>query len=344
MTATLDLTSTDRAPATAGRMVSAAMDFLASLNETQRRAATLPFGDDRRYIWDYRPPENTPRNGLRLINMSPEQQRKALALLDIGLSVRGARQIRQIIDLEIPLLMQEQADGRVTPFIRHPEHYSVCVLGDPAGRAPWAWHVGGHHVGLHFTFVDGDRIASVPLFFGANPAEVRHGPTAGQRTLPEEEDLGRALVRALPREQKQVAVISATAFPDILTDKYRVANAFAPPRGLPFARMSADHRGLLTRLVRHYVERTNAELSGQYWRNRIEPELGELTFAWAGSDEPGQGHYYAIKAPSFLIEYDNTQNGANHIHSVLRDISGDWGEDILAAHYAEAHRHALAMT
>jgi hypothetical protein len=341
MTAILDLTLTDRAPATAGRMVSAAMDFLASLNETQRRAATLPFGDDRRYIWDYRPPENTPRNGLRLINMSPEQQRKALALLEIGLSVRGARQVRQIIDLEIPLLMQEQADGRVTPFIRHPEHYAVCVLGDPSGRAPWAWHVGGHHVGLHFTFVDGDRIASVPLFFGANPAEVRHGPTAGQRTLPEEEDLARALVRALPREQKQVAVISQTAFPDILTDKYRVANAFAPPRGLAFAHMSGENREQLVRLLRHYVERTNDELSGPYWRKIEADGFDAITFAWAGSDEPGQGHYYAIKAPSFLIEYDNTQNEANHIHSVLRDISGDWGEDLLAQHYAQSHRAGI---
>src|SRR5436305_10790629 len=121
-----DLSVTDRAPATAGRMASAAREFLASLNEMQRRAATLPFGDDRRYVWDYRPPENTPRNGLRLINMNADQKRKALALIDIGLSTRGASEVRQIIDLEIPLLEQEQQEGRVTPFVRHPEHYAVC--------------------------------------------------------------------------------------------------------------------------------------------------------------------------------------------------------------------------
>src|SRR5260370_6693687 len=234
MTATVikDLSSTDRAPATAGRMASAALEFLASLNEMQRRAATLPFGDDRRYVWDYRPPENAPRTGLRLVNMTAPQQRKALALLDIGLSARGAEQVRQIIDLEIPLLESEQAEGRVTPFIRHPEHYSVCVFGDPSSRAPWAWHIGGHHVGLHFTVIDGDRIVSVPLFFGANPAEVRHGPSAGQRTLRVEEDLARALVRGLPPDQKSIAVVSETAYPDILTDRYRVANAFAVPRRL----------------------------------------------------------------------------------------------------------------
>src|SRR6266571_4725685 len=287
-----------------------------------------------------RPPESTPRNGLRLVNMTASQQRKALALLDIGLSARGAEQVRQIIDLEVPLLESEQSEGRVTPFIRHPEHYSVCVFGDPSSRAPWAWHIGGHHVGLHFTVIDGDRIASVPLFFGANPAEVRHGPTSGLRTLPEVEDMARSLVRALPAEQKQVAVVSATAFPDILTDKYRIANAFAPPRGLPFTRMPGEQRDLLARLVRHYVERTNDELSTPYWR-KLEAELDLVTFAWTGAEEPGQGHYYAIKGPSFLIEYDNTQNGANHIHSVLRDITGDWGEDILAQHYAESHRQGL---
>ena len=213
MTATVDLSTTDRAPATAGRMAAAAIDFLAALNDQQRETATLPFGDDRRYIWDYRPPESTPRNGLRLINMTLEQQVKALALLEIGLSTRGAYQVRQIIDLEVPLLAQERMDGRVTPFARHPEQYSVCIFGDPSGRAPWAWHVGGHHVGVHFTVVDGDRIASVPLFFGANPAEVRHGPTAGQRTLPEEEDLARMLLRSLPPDQKRIALISPALNP-----------------------------------------------------------------------------------------------------------------------------------
>src|SRR5262249_43509472 len=187
------------------------------------------------------------------------------------------------------------------------------IFGDPTGRLPWAWHIGGHHVALHFTVVDGDWIAAVPLFFGANPAEVQHGPTAGQRTLPEEEDLARALVRNLTPEQKRVVVVSPTAYPDILTDRYRVANMFAPPRGLALAEMRGDQRDRLVRLIRHYVERTNAELSGPYWSRLERAGLETITFAWAGGEEPGQGHYYAIKGQRFLIEYDNTQNGANHI-------------------------------
>jgi hypothetical protein len=272
--------------------------------------------------------------------MNDDQKRKALALLDISLSTRGADTVRNIMDLEIPLLITEKAEGRVTPFVRHPEQYTVCIFGDPVGRLPWAWHIGGHHVGLHFAVIDGDRIASVPLFFGANPAEVRHGPTKGQRTLAPEEDMARALVRSLPPDQKRIAIVSSTAYPDILTDRYPVANAFAPPEGLAWSAMDGNTRGQLADLIRHYVTRTNDELSGPYW-NKLKAELEAVTFAWAGSEEPGQGHYYAIKAPSWLIEYDNTQNGANHIHSVLRDISGDWGEDLLALHYAEAHQAAL---
>jgi hypothetical protein len=247
--------------------------------------------------------------------------------------------VRQIFDLEVPLLEQEQMDGRVTPFIRHPEHYSFCVFGDPRGKLPWAWHVAGHHVGVHFTIVDGDRIASAPLFFGANPSQVRHGPQSGQRTLPEEEDLPRALVRSLPPAQRSIAIVSSTAYPDILTDKYRVAYPFAVPRGLAYADMSGEHRAQLVALIRHYVERTSDELSAFTWSKIERAGLEPVTFAWAGGEDPGQGHYYAIKGPTFLIEYDNTQNGANHIHSVLRDLTGDWGEDVLLAHYAEAHTH-----
>jgi len=144
-------------------------------------------------------------------------------------------------------------------------------------------------------------------------------------------------VRGLPPALKQIAIVSETAYPDILTDKYRIANAFAPPRGLAFSRMDGEQRGLLTQLIRHYVERTNDELSRITWATVEKGGLDSITFAWTGGQERGQGHYYAIKGPAFLIEYDNTQNGANHIHSVLREISGDWGEDIIAAHYAESH-------
>src|SRR5215207_8930557 len=151
--------------------------------------------------------------------------------------------------------------------------------------------------------------------------------------LPYEEDMARVLVKSLPTALREVAVVSETAYPDILTDKYRVANVFAPPKGLAYARMDGEHRDLLTRLIRHYVSRTNEDLARITWATIERGGLEPITFAWAGGFERGHGHYYAIKSPSFLIEYDNTQNDANHVHSVLREIAGDWGEDLIASHY-----------
>jgi hypothetical protein len=65
-----------------------------------------------------------------------------------------------------------------------------------------------------------------------------------------------------------------------------------------------------------------------------------VTFAWSGSEEPGRGHYYAVRGPTFVIEYDNTQDGANHVHAVWRELANDWGEDLLARHLGAAHREA----
>ena len=70
------------------------------------------------------------------------------------------------------------------------------------------------------------------------------------------------------------------------------------------------------------------------WEAAIDAGLDAVTFAWAGSLERGEGHYYAVRGPTFLLEYDNTQDDANHIHSVWRDLRRDWGGDLLAAHYA----------
>ena len=64
-----------------------------------------------------------------------------------------------------------------------------------------------------------------------------------------------------------------------------------------------------------------------------EAGLERLHFAWAGPIEPGHAHYYRVHGPTLLIEFDNTQNDANHIHSVWHDPRNDFGADLLRAHY-----------
>jgi hypothetical protein len=324
-------------------MAVAASRFLDSLNEEQRAAACFPFEDDERFAWNYRPDGNVWQGkvilhrGLRLINMTWTQQALALGLLEVALSARGALQVRQIIAHEAILRETERIIQRVTPSVRDPELYAFSIFGEPGDPSAWGWRVGGHHVGLHFAVVDGDRMAPTPLFFGANPAQVRNGLLTGFKILPAEEDLARLLLRSLRPEQRRIAIVRSTAPDDILTDAHRTADRSLLPAGVRWGELSGEQRDHLAALIRHYLDRVVDEITEQAWRRIEQAGLDGLSFAWAGGEDPGQGHYYTVTGPTFMIEYDNTQNQANHVHTVWRDFTGDWGEDLLARHYAEAH-------
>jgi hypothetical protein len=324
-------------------MAAAAAKFVSLLDAPRREAALYAFDDRERFRWSYRPDglqwqgQTIWHEGLRLVNMTGEQQQAALELLDTGLSTRGAGRARAIMALEQHLRAAERTVHFYPHVVRDPELYAFAVFGQPGGAEPWAWRAGGHHLGVHFTIVDRDIVAPTPLFFGANPAEVKHGPAVGLRTLPEEEDRARELLRRLDPVRRARAIVSATAPGDILTDVYRRARAERIPVGLSFAEMSAEEREHLAALVRLYVERAAPDIAAAGWRRIEAAGLERITFAWAGGAQPGEGHYYAVEGPTFVVEYDKTQDGANHIHSVWRDITGDWGEDVLARHYREAH-------
>jgi hypothetical protein len=311
-------------------MRDAAQAFLDSLYDGQRDVATYDFTDPERQRWQYTP---GPRGGLALEDMDDAQREKAMALIDRALSTRGARTARAIMDLEPVLKALEESQGRPGSERRNREHYWFSVFGDPVGARPqpWGWRVGGHHLCLHFTAVD-DVVSVTPLFFGANPARVPDGPAAGPaaglRVLAAEEDLARALLATLDETQRAAAVVSPEAPSDILTGNAVRAEIAAVPTGIRFTSLHGEARSALTQLVSHY-------------RGRVEHppmvDLESATFAWAGSTRVGDGHYYAIRAGGFLVEYDNTQNNANHVHTVWRDVTRDWGEDLLAEHYRHAH-------
>ena len=340
------LSAAQHAPATARRMTEAAQRYLAALDEPRRKATRFAFEDQERFRWNYRPDgffidgATFWHEGLRLINMTPDQQQAAMALLDSGVSARTADRARAIMALETYLREQERVIPRWVPHVvRDPELYAFSIFGEPGGTSPWAWRAGGHHIGFHVTVIGGEQVATTPFFLGANPAIVRHGSRdLGMRTLPEEEDLGRNLLLSLAPERKSVALVSPKAPSDILTDTYRPANPALAPRGLRFADMSGEERGKLIDLVKLYVGRATDEVAANEWRKIEDAGLETVTFAWLGSEEIQQPHYYAVKGPTFLIEYDNVQDNATHIHSVWRDFTNDWGDDLLAAHYAAEHR------
>ena len=322
-------------PGAARQMAAAASAFLASLRTEQRQAATAPFDVPDHRDWTYLP---GPRPGLALADMDDRQRGLAMDLLGTGFSEPGLGEAHAIMALEAILRELEREAGLDGWQRRNPTSYWLRVLGDPGGAGPWAWRVNGHHLAAHLTVV-GDTVAATPQFFGANPAMVPSGPHAGLRTLPDAEDLGRALLGALDPDRRAVAVVSSVAPDDVLTRHDPAADPGRVPRGLAYADMTAPQQELLTSLVRHYLGRVTPEVGDAAWLEVVDAGLEPVTFSWAGSDQRGIGnaHYYSVAGPTFLLEYDNTQNNANHIHSVWRDLRHDWGEDLLAAHYAAQH-------
>lgn len=316
----------------AERLGAAVGQWLARLSQAQRTVATFPFESEERSAWDYRP---GPRRGLSLAEMTALQQDAALATVDAVMSERGAREVRAIIALEPILGELERAVGR-GGISRDRELYWFAVFGDVAGSEPWGWRIGGHHVAITSTVVDG-RVAAAPSFLGANPATVPAGPLAGGRAIDGEETRARALLRSLSADQRRRAVVDPVAPPDILSGNGRRADFREIAAGIRYDELEPGQQDALAGLIRHYLERADPEVAAPEWDRIDEAGLSPITFAWAGSDAPGRGHYYAIRGPRLLIEYDNTQDGANHIHSVWRDPTNDWGEDLLFEHYRAAH-------
>lgn len=324
------------APDAVKRMTAAANAFLNTLDDGKRATASFPFEGEERYEWAYTPID---RKGLLIGDMSQDQRDAALAMMDTAYSDRGKKTAHQIISLETILGEYESLTNNVSKWARSPERYWFSVFGTPGGDQPWGFRASGHHIGLATTIVNGELVAYNPLFFGSNPAVVKHGPHEGLRTLVEEEDWARALLRSLSDDQKKIAIVDPVAPDDILTKNYRVAEPTAAPSGIAFSALSDSQREALVKLVRHYVHRASDDLAANYWKHVESVGMDRWSFAWAGPEEPGAGHYYAVSAPNFVVEYDNTQNGANHIHSVLRDFSNDFAEDILAAHYKHSDHH-----
>jgi hypothetical protein len=319
----------ERLRAVLDRMAAAAAGWLASLQPAQRAKASYPFpATEERTRWYYTPNE---QGGLPLAEMGPVQQRLAHRLTASGLSEGGYAAASTIMGLENTLDAAEgwrrRYPGRADPNRgRDPLLYFVSVFGEP-GAGSWGWRVGGHHVALNYTVVDGRRLSASPLFLGANPATARLvGPNA-VRALAAEEDLARELLGSLAPDQRARAVLSPTAPGDVVQSNRPVVQV-GPPEGLAAAELQSRQRELLLALVHQYLGRLPGPVAALEAGRVAGDGLEAVHFAWAGGAAPGQPHYYRVQGPRLLVEYDNTQNGANHVHSVWRDPPGDFGQSV----------------
>jgi len=312
-------------------MAGAATAFLAALPADGRRHAVFAFDDKERLNWHYVPRR---REGLAFKDMPAAARAAAHELMKASLSAAGYDKAANVIRLESVLRQLETFGG----LMRDPENYSLSVFGTPGPGTSWGWRLEGHHLSLNFTLVPGKPLAVTPAFFGANPAEVRSGPLAGLRALAREHDLGRALAQAMDAEQRKRMVIAAQSLGDIVSGPAR-RDRLTSPAGIPAADLAPAQREQLVRLVEEYARNMRADVADAELRRIGEAGAERLHFAWAGPIDLGDGHYYRIHGPTVLIEFDNTQNDANHIHSVWHDPARDFGADLLGAHYDHGHRH-----
>jgi hypothetical protein len=313
----------------------AANAFLKSLTPEMRSAASFPLDSPERLAWHYIPKD---RVGVSLLKLDDTQSEFLGPLLATALSPEGLLAARGVMKHENILRRVETEAGAAMASRRDPGLYYTAIFGKPSDNAPWSWRFEGHHLSINVTELPGQAPIVAPVFMGANPARVLTGPNAGFRLLAAEEDLGRELIKLLPAERRQAATIQGTAFAEIVTGNDPKVQKLELA-GLAAADMSAEERTQLRRLIELYVGRVTPAAAKDALARLDRAGFEKVRFAWAGGLEPGQPHYYRIHGPTLLIEYDDTQNNANHIHTVYRDLDRDFGGDALRAHYRNDSSH-----
>lgn len=269
------------------------------------------------------------RDGLPLEFMTADQKQLVHDLLESALSARGYLSAVQIMRMEEIL-----ADAETIGFPRGPENYTLALFGEPGLSGEWGWRFEGHHLSLNFTLAP-TGISVTPSFFGASPAEIRTGDYAGFRNLSHLHTAGLALINALDNEQQEQAIIDEEPPFDILSgtlnrpreewDEWKRLG----DTGIAVETLNRDQKALVQRVIDDVISTYRPQISEAYL-SAI--NLDELRLTWYGGTGSDDAHYYRLDGPDFFFEYDLVQNEGNHVHTVWRSKSGDFGEDLLMRH------------
>jgi hypothetical protein len=349
-------------------MEEAALRLLEGLTDDQRSLVHLPFDDARREIWMYWPREMTDDSypGVGIHRLTFEQRQLAMRLVATGIDWATLGQIAAIMALDYPLDARERYTRTA---LRDPNRYWITIFGDPAASGTWSWQFEGHHVAINHVVIDGQVASSTPLFLGANPARIRKGHRFVSRPCGPEEDAGRALLASLTGDLRERAILAAPApidlvvhrlsqVPDVarpgsnvhplgtfqdlfasLSDREKDALTLdlAAPVGVARRELGPEQKALIDDLIELYVHRLPEAMATSELARLEAAGLDDIHFAWAGADTEDEPHYYRLQGPTFLVEYDCVQDGANHVHTVWRDPKRDFGRDPLRHHLATRH-------
>ncbi|MEO7394791.1 MAG: DUF3500 domain-containing protein [Chitinophagaceae bacterium] len=312
-----------------GDMSKAAIKFLQLLSSEQKTNAQFTFDNEERYNWHFVP---ISRKGIPLKELTVAQRKAGFDLLHTVLSDTGFNKATSIMSLEN--ILKEVENRPVNDKHRDAENYYFSIFGNPAVDSIWSWRFEGHHVAFNFAVENNILIAATPGFLGTNPAIVLSGPEKGKQVLKDETELGFALLNSLDAKQLTKAIIADTALKEIITFDNRKA-IISDQKGILFSELSIHQQKIFIQLLSAYIHRYTRFFALGMMKEIEAAGLNNLLFAWAGDRQSaiGHPHYYRIQGPTIIIEYDNTQNNANHVHSVIRDLKNDFGGDELLKHY-----------
>ncbi len=315
----------------------AAIDFLKSLNESEKAKASFAYDSDERRNWFFIP---TPRKGLPLLEMNDTQKALAMNIVKASLSESAAATADAIMQMEITLKAIEKLPAENTR--RHPGKYYISIFGNPDAKSLWGWRVEGHHISLNFDSENGEIHSGTPQFFGSNPAVVPEGyPNTGYQILKNEQLLGFDLLYSLTAEQKVKTIVNEKSPGEIFSsNKHHVEDAAKLKKGINYKELSPDQQQKLMKIVQLYVGRYPFGFAKDFMAKIEKAGIENLYFTWQGAQESkigNGGHYYRVENEVLFVEYENSQNNANHVHSVVRDLTNDFGENMLKNHYMKEH-------
>lgn len=311
--------------------------FLESLSEELKAKALFSLDDAERYNMNYVP---LPRKGPTFHNFDSKQKQAAHDLIVASLSKQGFDKTEEIRELENVLRNLENDDNDKMPDgrpRRDPLNYHFCLFGTPSSTDTWGWRFEGHHISLNFTSDDGNIVSSTPSFLGSNPGIVRTGEHRGKEVLKRESELGFELVNSLNKDQLKMAKFSEEAPYEVLSENFRKVEGVEKV-GIPYTELTPNQKKTFNQLLDVYIGNYIFEFSETFRKKIMDAGIENLNFAWAGGLKQGIAHYYRIHGPMLLIEFDNTQNDANHVHTAVRDLTNDYAEDILKEHYEMEHQ------
>ncbi|MEO6218912.1 MAG: DUF3500 domain-containing protein [Ginsengibacter sp.] len=315
-------------------MVNKANNFIYSLDKNQKEQAVYTFDSQERYNWHFIPKDD--RKGISFNEMNEKQRAAAHELMKTALSNEGYKKADAIMQLEKVLKVIENRTEN--DHHRDPLKYYFTIFGTPSAKDVWGWRLEGHHISLNFSSDSNKLVSGTPGFFGSNPETVLNGPEKGLEILKDENNLAIELMHSLTKDQLEKAIIDNTAPGDIITYVNRKA-MIENPKGISYTDFTTEQQKIFTRLLNVYIHRYTSSYANDMMKDIEAAGMEKLLFAWAGSKEDGPGHpkYYRIHGPTIIIEYDNTQNNANHAHTVVRDLKKDFGGDLLLEHYQKSH-------